>query len=371
MRRTPALIAGGGPAGAVAALLLAKGGQSPLLLERSREPQDALCGGFLSWRTLESLACAGIDPATLGGHKVRRVALFAGRSRAESPLPAPAIGLSRLRLDALLLDAARRAGAGVERGVTIRSAEGTVLHTGDGAAVTGDTLFLATGKHDLRGAMRGAAVGDDPAMGVRVRLAPHPTLTRLVGDAIELHAFAGGYAGLVLQEDGSANLCMAVRRSRLRAAGDLPALLRVLAGELPALGERLAHMGGSPAIDAIANVPYGWRARGTGHGVYRLGDQAGVIPSLAGEGMGIAIASAIRAVAHWQRHGPAGAPDFQRALRRRLHRPIALAGMLRMLAEHPSGHALLLTGGRVPTLVGAAARWTRIDCVSRRSASPA
>lgn len=367
MRRTSALIAGGGPAGSVAALLLAQGRASPLVLERSREPQDALCGGFLSWRTLESLASAGIDPAMLGGHVVRRVVLFTGKGRAESTLPAPAIGLSRLRLDALLLDAARRAGAGVERGVTIRSAEGTTLHTGDGATLTGDTLFLATGKHDLRGAMRDAVVGDDPAMGVRVRLAPHPTLTRLVGDAIELHAFAGGYGGLVLQEDGSANLCMALRRSRLRAAGDLPGLLRVLGDAMPVLGERLAHMRGVAAIDAIANVPYGWRARGTVPGVYRLGDQAGVIPSLAGEGMGIAIASAIRAARQWQAHGPAGAPEFQRSLRQRLHRPIALAGWLRTLAEHPAGHGLLLAGGRIPALVGAAARWTRIDSVSRRS----
>lgn len=371
MRRTPALIAGGGPAGSVAALLLARGGATPLVLERSREPQDALCGGFLSWRTLESLAGAGIDPAILGGHTVRRVVLFAGRRRVESSLPAPATGLSRRRLDALLLGAAQRAGARVERGVTIRSAEGTTLHTGDGATLTGDTLFLATGKHDLRGAMRDADVGDDPAMGVRVRLAAHPALTRLVNDAIELHAFAGGYGGLVLQEDGSANLCMALRRSRLRAAGDLPALLRVLGDESPALGERLAHIGAVPAIDAIANVPYGWRARATVAGIYRLGDQAGVIPSLAGEGMGIAIASAIRAAAQWQRSGADGAPDFQRSLRRRLHRPIALAGLLRTLAEHPSGHALLLTGGRVPALVGAAARWTRIDSVSRRSAARA
>lgn len=371
MRRTPALIAGGGPAGSIAALLLARSGATPLVLERSREPQDALCGGFLSWRTLESLASVGIDPAMLGGHQVRRVVLFAGKGRVESPLPAPAIGLSRLRLDALLLDAARRAGAAVERGVTIRSAEGTTLHTGDGAALTGETLFLATGKHDLRGAMRDAVSGDDPAMGVRVRLAPHPALTRLVGDAIELHAFAGGYAGLVCQEDGSANLCMALRRSRLRKAGDLPALLRTLADELPALGERVAHIDGAPAIDAIANVPYGWRARDTLPGVYRLGDQAGVIPSLAGEGMGIAIASAIGAAAQWQRDGPEGATGFQHALRQRLHRPIALAGLLRTLAEHPLAHPLLLAGGRVPALVAGAARWTRIDSVSCGSSTPA
>ncbi|MDJ0276818.1 FAD-dependent monooxygenase [Sphingomonas sp. 2R-10] len=371
MRRTSALIAGGGPAGAVAALCLARGGATPLLLERSRGTPDALCGGFLSWRTLDSLASVGVDRTALGGHVVRRVVLFAGGRRATSMLPAPAIGLSRRRLDALLLDHAIAAGAGVERGVTIRSADGRTLHTGDGATVTGDSLFLATGKHDLRGAMRDAPIGGDPAMGVRVRLEPHPALTRLVGDAIELHAFAGGYAGLVLQEDGGANLCMALRRSRLRAAGDLPALLAALAGESPALAERLAFLGHVPAIDAIANVPYGWRTGRTTPGVFRLGDQAGVIPSLAGEGMGIAIASAIRAATSWQQDGTAGAETYQRDLARALHRPIALAGVLRTLADHRAGHALLLAGGRIAPLVAAAARWTRVAPVSHRSLRPA
>ena len=56
MRRTAALIAGGGPAGSAAAITLARGGQAPLVIERDRETGDALCGGFLSWRSLETLA---------------------------------------------------------------------------------------------------------------------------------------------------------------------------------------------------------------------------------------------------------------------------------------------------------------------------
>ncbi|WP_447407143.1 hypothetical protein, partial [Clostridium perfringens] len=82
--------------------------------------------------------------------------------------------------------------------------------------------------------------------------------------------------GIVLQEDGSANLCLAVHRSRLAAAGSPAALLASLAAEAPVLAERLADLDDDLPIDAIANVPYGWRARGTEPGLYRLGDQAGV-----------------------------------------------------------------------------------------------
>src|SRR3546814_2765028 len=64
-----------------------------------------------------------------------------------------------------------------------------------------------------------------------------------------------------LQEDGSGNLCLAVRKSWLdEAGGDPIALLRALGGALPHLGERLAHADWSHTVDAIGHVPYGWRA---------------------------------------------------------------------------------------------------------------
>ena len=56
MRITGPLILGAGPAGCAAAIALAQGGARPLLLDRSAEAGDALCGGFLSWRSAEQLA---------------------------------------------------------------------------------------------------------------------------------------------------------------------------------------------------------------------------------------------------------------------------------------------------------------------------
>src|SRR5471030_1522538 len=73
MRRTAALILGGGPAGASAAIVLARAGAPHLLVERSRETGDAICGGFLSWRTLESLARLGVAPEALGPARVTTV----------------------------------------------------------------------------------------------------------------------------------------------------------------------------------------------------------------------------------------------------------------------------------------------------------
>jgi len=361
VRRTPALIAGGGPAGSAAAIRLAAGGTRPLLIERSRETGDALCGGFLSWRTVQSLERLGICAADLGGHPVDRVRILSEHHQGEAPLPAGAIGLSRRRLDGGMLAAAGRAGAAIERGTGVRHAVTGSATLADGAELACDALFLATGKTDCRGLPRPRAETDDPALGLRVRLPAAPALTRLIGDAIELHLFRGGYAGLVLQEDGSANLCLAVRKSRLaESGGDPGALLRALGMASPALGERLGFADGAP-VDAIGAVPYGWRATEGETGLFRLGDQAAVIPSLAGEGMGIAIASGIRAAEAWLAHGPAGGAAFQADLARRTKGPVALASRLRDGAESPWSRAIAPALIRLaPGLAGWIAARTRI-----------
>jgi len=359
MRRTPALIVGGGPAGAAAAIVLARAGAPHLLVERSRDTGDALCGGFLSWRTLAELEQLGVDVAALGPARVNRVRVLSGTRVAEARLPRPALGVSRHRLDTVMLDRASAVGAAVERGIAVRSINGTA-HTDDGAVIDHDALFLASGKHDVRGLPRPASArGDDPSLGLRLRLAPSPSLDRLVGDAVELHLFDRGYAGAVRQEDGSVNLCLAVRRSRLGEAGDPASLLRAIGDELPALGERLGHLTGA-AIDAVANVPYGWRTGPGPAGLFRLGDQAGVIPSLAGEGLAIAMTSGSDAARAYL-HGGAGiAPEWQAEFRTALHRPIGLASVIRAVAERPAlATPLLAAVARAPALLRLMALATR------------
>ena len=333
MRRTAALIVGGGPAGSAAAIRLARAGARPLLVERHADA-DALCGGFVSWRTLDRIAALGVDADTLNRDRLTRVTIFAGDRVREAALPRPAVGVSRRRLDTLLREAARRSGAAIETGVTVRHVEGLTAHLADGTAITAEALFLATGKHDLRGLARPAAArGRDPTLGIRVRLSPAPALRRLLAGQIELHLFDRGYAGIALQEDGSANLCMAVHRSRLHDAGSPADLLAALGRALPRLGERIAHLAPGASVDAIANVPYGWRQRTGAAGLFRLGDQAGVIPSLAGEGMGIALASGMQAADAWATGGPAAAAAWQEGFARRLARPMAVAGTVRRIAE--------------------------------------
>lgn len=358
MRLENPLILGAGPAGCAAAITLARGGKSPVVLERTRATGDALCGGFLSWRSLDRLGRLGIGE--LGGHPISEVRVFHERRSARAPLPGRAIGVSRHRLDSRLQAAVIAAGADLQRGVVARRWDDKVLSTDAGDFVS-PALFHASGKHDLRGLSRPKPQGDAP-LGLRVRLAPHAQLTQMLDGAIELHLFEGGYAGLQLQEDGSANLCMALRKSLfVKAGGDAERLLRHLGDLHPHLGERLGYMASPVAADAIGSVPYGWRTPETVVGVFRLGDQAAVIPSLAGEGMGIALASGMAAAGAFLRDGPVAAVPYQRDIYRRTRRPLAVAGLLWKGAETRFGATAALPLLRhFPAFAQLAARMTRI-----------
>jgi flavin-dependent dehydrogenase len=352
------LILGAGPAGCAAAIVLARGGARPLLLDRSAEPGDALCGGFLSWRSAEQLAALGISPAALGAQRVTTLRVFAGARQAEAALPAPAWGLSRHGLDTALRNKALAAGAALEID-TVREVRGLVAH---GAKDwQGTALLLASGKHDVRGQPRPRTAAD-PALGLRLRVTPSPALRRGLAGMIELHLFDGGYGGIVLQENGTANLCLAIRKSRLaQAGGDPRALLESLARQHPRFAERLEPGWHSARIETIGSVPYGWIAQETQPGLYRVGDQAAVIPSLAGEGMGIAMASGAMAAQAFLTGGAAAAPAYQRQLARAAWHPLAVARTARALAESPAAQPLALGLVRaMPGLASLLLQHTRI-----------
>ena len=353
------LIVGAGPAGCAAALRLASNGTTSTLIERTRDTGDAICGGFVSWRTLAALDTLGLDLDALGGHPVDTVALFAGDRVVRTRLPQRARGLSRHRLDTAMQALAVARGLGFERGVDVRAVEGHAVRLADGAALEPDALFLGVGKHDVRGAGR-PRHGDDPTLGLRLRIPAHPGLAALVGDAIELHLFDRAYVGVVCQEDGSANVCLATRKSRLAEAGGRPQALLAEFGAGTPLGDRLAFADVDAASDAIGSVPYGWRTADTVPGLFRLGDQAAVIPSLAGEGIGIAVASGIAAADAYTRTGAGASVDYQRRFARRTRRPVAVAARLWHAAESPLANLALPLVGMVPGLARVAARMTRI-----------
>lgn len=353
------VVLGAGPSGCTAAIVLARSGPRPLLIDRYAEAGDALCGGFLSWRTAAQLRQVDCDPVGLGGWPVRRLRLFADGRAVEAMLPATGFGLSRRVLDTAMRAAAVKAGADFQVDHARGVAAGVVQ--GRNRDWPADAVFLAAGKHDVRGLARPRKAAD-PALGLRVRVEGDRRLAALVDDAIELHLFPGGYAGIVRQEGGSVNICLAVRKSLLTKAGGQPLeLLAQLAERCPQLGARLAGLSSGDRVDTIASVPYGYVTQRTDAGLFRLGDQAAVIPSLAGEGMAIAVASGLAAAGAYLAQGPGAAPAYQRAFARRATRPVRTAELIWHIAERGWGaRTLIAAASCAPWLSQAAMQLSRI-----------
>jgi len=120
---TPVLIVGGGPAGAVTALLLARSGWSVELVDRARFPRPKACGECVNPGAVHLLADLNLleqvlanRPARLGGWDL---VLPEGARSARGRFRPPdlALGVERTTFDHALLAAARQAGVKVQEGV--------------------------------------------------------------------------------------------------------------------------------------------------------------------------------------------------------------------------------------------------------------
>ncbi len=359
---TQVVIAGGGPAGAAAACLLARGGVAVTLLERDAVPRHKICGEFLSREALMYLSGLGVEVGALGASTISALRLVHGRHVIETALPFQAAGLSRLAMDAALLDRAEALGAEIRRGVVVRGAGPEGLDV-DGAVLPAPTLLLATGKHDLRGTPRLPTREPEALIGFKAHFTVSAAQRAELAGHVEVMLFPDGYAGLQLIEGGVAHLCLLIERTRFDAAGqDWAALLEDLGRDCPHLARRLdraAMVQDRPL--SIFRVPYGYVHAGAEAlpGVFRLGDQAAVIPSFCGDGMSIALHSAHLAARTVLRGGDAA--GYHAALRRDVGRTVRLAaGLYRLGRSRAARRAILAACGIWPGLMQVVAGQTRV-----------
>jgi flavin-dependent dehydrogenase len=364
----PVLVLGGGPAGSMAALALARGGAPCRLLERNLEAVDKVCGEFLSPEAvarLDALAFPWADAQA----SVIRVLRLENRGRTLSiRLPFEGRSVARSFLDGWLLQSARRAGADVELGVHVRD----VVRTGDhfelsaaGRALSAHTLILATGKHGL-----GEFHARRPAPGPKLigwKMSFHklgPALLRALHETLGLFLFAGGYGGISRVACDVATVSLLVQPAILQQHRETPlALLHALAGDAPLLAQVLAE---AEAVwdrpKTIANLPYGHCDAGAEPSLFAVGDQFAVLPSFVGTGMSFAMATGALAARHIRLSPSATAPFLYAQEARAMAQEVLRHAMLlhRLLQRPGFARAAMIALGLVPQLVPMIARRTRV-----------
>ncbi len=159
MPRYDAIVVGAGPAGSTAAYRLATAGASVLLLDRARFPRDKPCGGGVTIRALRQLPFP-IDPVVeevVNGFELRIGHRRGFERRAAEPL---ALMTQRRRLDAYLVERAVAAGAELRDGARVARARGTAVEA-DGGLLEGTVLIAADGANGVVARSLGLAVDCD------------------------------------------------------------------------------------------------------------------------------------------------------------------------------------------------------------------
>ncbi|CAA9544181.1 MAG: geranylgeranyl reductase [uncultured Thermomicrobiales bacterium] len=300
------IVVGGGPAGSATAALLADLGHEVLILDKARFPRHKACSEYVNPGGVAVLERLGVmsEIDALGAHRMAAMRVHApgGRSYLADydgvETGRTALGLSRYRLDHLLLRRAMAAGATVAEGAHVR---GLVV---DGGVVRGVEVTVGGTRQTIRARL---VIGADGRHSVVTRslgidaTVPWLAQTGLVAhyrdvsglDRFgEMHVGRGGYGGLAPLEDGLTNVAFVSPADRVAGrTGGMRDYFDAGIASLPGMAERLR---GGRIEGTVRGVgPMAHRAtRVAGDGYLLVGDAAYFLDPFTGEGIYAALRAA-------------------------------------------------------------------------------
>lgn len=285
-------IVGAGPAGSALAAILAARGRSVALIERDTFPRDKLCGEFLSYDALPIADALGVDLSETP--EITRCRIVSRSRTLEFEFPHAARGVSRCFLDERLFRNAARCGAQPLEGATVTNVSTNLVTVGD-REVRARVVVGAWGRWGRFDTQLDRAFVRDHAhrhFGFKRHyrnLQPASDRT-----AIELHSFDRGYLGVSAIEDGQTNICGLVHESQLAGhKGRWDAFVERIRIEEKTVGAMYDRH--EPSQDGfLSSEPVIFRARSPiEKGMFMIGDASGIVDPLTGNGMAMALQSAV------------------------------------------------------------------------------
>ncbi|MFM2250674.1 MAG: hypothetical protein RLZZ358_1601 [Bacteroidota bacterium] len=295
-RKQEVLIVGGGLAGLVASLLLVKEGHPVTLVEKKVYPFHRVCGEYVSNEVLDFLKRNGLYPDFLDLPRIDTFEFSDTRGKSVFlPLDLGGFGISRYQLDLWLYQLASEQGVKFLTGTSVIDLEFLEkedlfeVKLSDFQVLQVPVVLGAFGKRSKLDQVleRPFFTKRSPYIGVKYHV-----LAEGSTNTVALHNFQGGYCGFNAIEEGKFNLCYLGNRDQLRQYGSIEEMERAVLWKNPVLKrifEDSTFLWEKPEV--ITEINFERKLPVENH-LLLLGDAAGLITPLCGNGMAMAMHSA-------------------------------------------------------------------------------
>lgn len=282
-------------AGLALSIQLARAGYSVALFEKETYPYHKVCGEYVSlesWNFLEEL---GLPLSDWNLPVIRQLLVSAPNGLSVTrELPLGGFGLSRYKLDAALAGIARNSGVDLRESVKVTEMRVerslTAVETGGGTHYSslGCASFGKRSNLDIkwrRSFTQKRTQRLSNFIGVKYHVEAD-----IPADQIALHNFKDGYCGISRIEGGQCCLCYITTARNLHENGNsIPEMERTILSQNPYLQKVFSTARFLfPQPVTISQISYEKRSQVENHILF-VGDAAGMIPPLAGNGMSMAL----------------------------------------------------------------------------------
>src|SRR6218665_111952 len=293
------IIVGGGLAGLVSAIHLSKNGFCVTLIDKNEFPRHKVCGEYVSNETLPYLDWLGVHPSVLKPTEIDQLVFSTGSGKTISEtLPLGGFGISRFVFDHFLYQKAmeQKCKVVIETVVAIDFFENEFsVRLSDNSILKASIVIGAFGKRSNidQKLQRGFILKKSPWLAVK---------GHYKGDfpdhVVGLHNFKGGYCGVSKVENNIINICYLADFETFKKYKNIEDYQKNVLYENPVLKEIFEKS--TPVFEkplTISQISFDKKNCIDNH-ILMVGDTAGLIHPLCGNGKAMAIHSA-KIVSEW------------------------------------------------------------------------